>query len=340
MIVTLLSPDKLIMNHLRVILLLLSITGFNYSFGQPDSTFKPAGKPVFLIFSNVHSFFNREGFDPGFEITRLYLGYEYAFTGNLSARANIDIGDPGTGGLEMTAYVKHAYLMYNTHVFSGRIGMISTDQFNLIDKQWGYRYIFKTLQDQYGFGSSADLGMAIEYRPSEIVAFDASVLNGEGYKRLQSDSIFKYTFGITLKPVRGLLLRGYTDFMKKDNLQNSISLFAGYTFESFNTGLEYSIQKNHWMRSGMDLSGVSAFASFRLSKKFSLLARYDQLWSSAMAGLADPWNYDNDGELFMAGFEFAPVKGIRIAPVFTGWLPADNSQIFTSRPGIYFELKL
>lgn len=323
------------------LLILLILTGFTGKIsGQSGKDFTPGGKPVFLLFTNVHSGLNTEGYSPAFEITRLYLGYEYSFTRSLSARANIDIGDPGVGNLKMTAYVKNAFLQYKTESFSGRIGMIGTDGFNLIERQWNYRYISKTLQDEFGLGPSADLGAAFEYSPAHFISLDASVLNGEGYKNIQSDSTFKYTLGVTLKPFEGFLLRGYTDFMKKDKLQNTISIFAGYTHESLRLGLEYSYQKNNRMVSGHDFSGISAFASLNIAKSSALVGRYDNMQSTKVDNSFVPWNYGRDGQLFMAGYEYSPVKGIRIAPVFTGWLPANSDKPFTFTPGIYFEIRL
>jgi hypothetical protein len=309
-------------------------------YSQEAGNFTPYGRPVFLTFSNVHYSFNKNGGNPAFEITRLYLGYEHFFTNKLSARANIDIGDPGIGSLQMTAYVKNAFILYKGNKFSGRIGMIGTDAYNLIEKQWGYRYIFKTLQDEYGFNPSADLGAAIEYSPLKFISVDASVLNGEGYKRLQSDSVLKYTAGITLKPVKQLMLRVYTDFMKKDYLQNTMSVFTGYSDEKLRLGVEYSFQKNNKMMKNQDLSGFSVFGSIRVAEKFRVLARYDHLRSETLTTDLNPWNYNKDGQLFIAGIEYTPVAGIRIAPVFTGWQPADKDKPFTYIPGLHFELKL
>jgi len=302
--------------------------------GQTEDKFKPYGKPVFLTFSNVHYSMNDNGNSGAFELTRLYLGYEHFFSESLSARANIDVGDPKVGDFEMTAYVKYAYLQYKKEGFSGRIGMISTDQFNLIEKHWGYRYIFKTFADQYSLGPSADLGAAVEYSPSKIISFDASFLNGEGYKKLQSDSAFKYTFGVTLRPVAGLVLRGYYDYMKKDHAQNTISLFAGYSYKTFMAGVEYTDQKNSKMIDGNDISGISTYISAGFAKRFSVFARYDNLWSSTVV------NTPEDGQLFLGGIDFAPAKGIKIAPVYYGWLPDNSALPFTSTIGLYFEYRL
>ena len=42
--------------------------------------------------------------------------------------------------------------------------MIGGKQFNDQEMIWGYRYLYKTLQDEYKFGSSADLGVNAEFK--------------------------------------------------------------------------------------------------------------------------------------------------------------------------------
>jgi hypothetical protein len=145
---------------------------------------------------------------------------------------------------------------------------------------------------------------------------------------------------MTLKPSERLQLRIYSDFMKKEFTQKTVSLFAGYTYKGLSTGFEYSLQKNNKMTGDHDFSGISAFASLKLSGKFSIMARYDHLWSATSSTETTPWNYAEDGQMFMAGLEFSPVRGIRIAPVFTGWQPANKAKPFTSVPGLHFELRL
>jgi hypothetical protein len=325
---------------IKPILTILFLTGVLNVSGQTSNVFVPNGKPVFLVFSNIHSDFNKNGSNQAFELTRVYLGYEYNFSRSLSTRVNIDAADPKAGELQLTAYIKNAFLQYRSDKFSARMGMIGTDEFSVQEKHWGYRYLLKSFQDEYGFGQSADLGVAAEYSPSKIISFDASVLNGEGYKKLQSDSTFKYTLGLTIKPVQGLLLRVYTDIMKHDYAQNTISFFAGYTLKNFRTGLEYSRQKNNKMINGHDLSGISAYAALGFAKKFSAFAMYDYLTSTTPVGAEDSWNYAKDGQLFAAGLDFAAANGIRIAPAYFGWLPADPSKAYSSRIGLYFEIKI
>ena len=90
---------------IRLILISIFITvPILFVSAQADSTFKPNGKPLVLIFSDVNASFNKSGNSKAFEITRAYLGYEYFFNKNLSSRINLDVADPGVGKLQMTAF--------------------------------------------------------------------------------------------------------------------------------------------------------------------------------------------------------------------------------------------
>ncbi len=327
------------MKNKQLFFILILFTGISNANGQSDTAFKPHGKPVILVFSNVNASFNNEGNSREFEITRAYLGYEHNFSKTLYAKVVMDVGDPGVGGLEMTAFVKNAYLMYYNKGLKAHIGMIPTDQIVLPEKHWGHRYIYKSFQDEYGFGPSADLGAGIEYSPAKFISIDASLLNGEGYKKIQSDSSFKTTFGLTLKPVGGLVLRGYYDIMKRNYAQTTIALFAGYTYKTFSAGLEYNLQKNNRMMLQNDFSGISAWASMQFAEKLSVFTRYDYLWSETITNETSPWNYSNDGSLFLAGLDYSPVRGVKIAPVFMGWSPRDKSKFFTSKVGLWFEIR-
>jgi hypothetical protein len=307
---------------------------------QSDSSFTPHGKPFVLIFSDVNYTSNKEGNSKAFELTRAFLGYEYFFSKKISSKINIDLADPGVGELKMTAVIRNAFVQYKNNKFSARIGMIDVDQFIIQQAQWGYRYIYKSFQDAYKYSPPSDLGAAFEYSPAKIFSFDLSVLNGEGYKKVQVDSIFKTTFGITLRPFNGFVLRAYSDIMKKDYAQTSIAIMGGYSIKKFNAGVEYNIQKNKDMIDGNDLSGLSVFASLGLAEKFSFFTRYDYLKASVPDNEMETGDIiTKDGQLFIAGFDYTPARGVKIAPTYFGYAPADKSLSFTSRIGLYFEIK-
>ncbi len=326
-------------HYLFVLVLLFGTSTFNLKAQSDNDSFTPFGKPLVLVFTNVNTSFSKNGNSKAFDLTRAYLGYEYFFSENISSRINIDVGDPGVGKLQMTAFIKNAYLQYKKDGFSARIGMIGTDQFNIQEKQWGYRYIRKSFQDEFNFGSSADLGMGIDYSPADFISVDISVLNGEGYKRLQSDSTFKTTAGLTIKPFTGLVLRGYIDRMKNNYAQTSYALYTGYSTKKFRAGIEYNIQKNNGMTNNHDFSGVSVYTSLNLAHAFSIFTRYDYLWSETLVPEPNPWNYGKDGQIIMGGFDYLPAKGVKIAPTYLGWSPRDKTRPFTSTLALYFEIK-
>jgi len=324
---------------IKLTLLLYLVSRSLISNGQESSEFTPHFKPLVLIFSNVNTTFNSAGTNKSFELTRAYLGFEYFFSKTLSTRINIDVADPGLGKLQMTAFVKNAYLMYKNKGFSARFGMLSTDQYNLQEKVWGYRYIYKSFQDAYNFGPSADLGAAVEYTPIDFLTFDVSVLNGEGYKSLQRDSTLKETAGLTIRPFKGFVLRGYFDVINHKYNQTSFALFAGYSTPKFRSGIEFNSQMNNLLLDGHDFSGVSVYTAYIIKEKFSVFARYDNLRSVTIQGETDPWNLNKDGQLYMIGFDYSPIKGVKIAPTYSGWSPRNNTGLFTSTIAINFEIR-
>lgn len=293
---------------------------------QSTEEFKASGRPTMRIFSNYHSTFSDGETASAFELTRVYLGYQHQFSKELFGAAVLDVGDPGVGSLEMTAYVKNAYLRYRNSGFEVNFGLISTTQFKTQEDNWGYRYHEKSLQDEFSFNSSADLGVSVAYQFTDFLSADVIVANGEGYKKLQNDSAFRTGFGLTLTPVKKLTGRVYYDFITKEETQSSLATFVGYEADQFRLGAEYNKQFNRRFEEDQDWNGLSFYGTYQLAKKVNLFARYDKVYSNTLAGETEAWNLSNDGQVFIVGLEFAPVKGVKLAPRYKGWSPDDASQ--------------
>ncbi|TKG89066.1 hypothetical protein EYV94_26285 [Puteibacter caeruleilacunae] len=319
------------------IALLFAITG--NLIAQDNSEFKPNGKPLVKIFSNYHTDITDGESASAFEITRAYFGYEYKFSPEFSTKLVLDVGNPAAGKLEMTAYLKNALVKYKKDRLAVEFGLIGSKQFKIQEKQWGYRYLLKSFQDQYKFGPSADLGLSVEYNLSDFVSVDFSLTNGEGYKKLQGDSIFKKGFGLTLRPVDKVVIRGYYDHMKDDAAQTSLATYIGYTADKFNIAAEYNHQKNNGMIDGRDFSGVSFYSTVEVSEKVKVYGRYDSLTSDKLSGASEGWNVNRDGDLFIAGLEYSPVRGVKLSPNYRGWSPKQDSKDFTSSLYVNLELK-
>ncbi|HKI90175.1 MAG TPA: hypothetical protein VKA38_14190 [Draconibacterium sp.] len=312
----------------RSIIILLIVSGIVIeAFSQNSKEeFKPNGKPLALIFTNFHSDFSGSSTYPAFEITRAYLGYEYNFSKNWYSKVVLDVGDPGVGKLHRTAFLKNAFVQYKNNKFTASFGLISTTQFKVSEKIWGNRYIEKSFQDAYKFNASADLGFNLDYKFTDFISADFSVINGEGYKNLQTDSILRPGFGITVKPVKDITARVFVDNMGKDTKQQSLATFLAYTGKNVVVAAEYNYQKNHKMVEGHDIYGTSFFANWKVSKNFKLFGRFDDLKSAKVTGQPQPWQISSDGQLLMAGLEYSPVKGVKLTPNFRLWNPAVASQ--------------
>lgn len=308
------------------LLLLLVLGAVTMSFSQESSEeFKPNGKPLALIFTNFNTAFSDGETNPSFGITRAYLGYEYNFSSEFYAKVVLDVGDPKVGALDRVAYLKNAYVQYKKGNFKAYFGMISTTQFKVSEKIWGYRYIEKSFQDAYKFNSSADFGMNLDYKFNDFISADFSIINGEGYKVVQSDDFVRPGLGVTVKPVKGITARVFGDYMGDDVKQQSLATFLAYTSDKLVLGAEYNYQKNMDMEDGHDIYGTSFYGTFKPSDAVKIFARYDDLKSKTLDGASDGWNVSKDGQLFMAGLEFSPVKGVKVAPNYRLWSTADDS---------------
>ncbi|HBL74477.1 MAG: hypothetical protein A2W90_20350 [Bacteroidetes bacterium GWF2_42_66] len=327
------------MNKFYLFLMALLLTAMNSFSQEKPEEFKPYGKPFMKIYSNYHSTFSDGETEKAFELTRVYLGYEYFFSKNFSGKVNFDVGDPETGKHQMAAFVKNAELEYNTNNFTVHFGLITTTQFKVQEDFWGYRYLLKSFQDEYKLAPSADLGVCVSYRVADWVNADFAVYNGEGYKKLESDNIFKNTVGITLLPAEGFTVRGLYDWMGDNVYQQSWIGFAGYSAKRFSIAAEYNYQKNQNMTEGHDWYGPSFYATCFASKKIKLFARFDELSSKKPEGATNGWNLANDGQLFIFGMEYAPVRGVNLAPNFQGWNPADNNMPYRSTVFLSCEIK-
>lgn len=287
---------------------------------QDVKTEESKGKAIVQVFGNFHTGFGAENDDRGFELDRSYFGYEYNFGNGLSAKAVMDIGKSSdVSDYQRIAYIKNAMVSWKKGGLTLNGGLISTTQFNFQEKFWGYRYIMKSFQDEYKFGSSADLGISVAYKFADWVSADAIIVNGEGYKKVQKNDGLNYGLGVTLTPVKGFQIRLYGGLNEsgvegKKDIAN-LAAFVGYKHEKFTIGAEYNQMWNASYNDGVDQNGYSIFASAKLSKIADIYARFDDLYSK------DDWNINKDESAAILGAQFKLGKYVKIAPNFRMSIP-------------------
>ena len=282
---------------------------------QNSKVEEPKGKAIVQVFGNFHTGFGNENDNRGFELERTYLGYEYNLGKGLTVKGVMDIGKSSdVSDYQRIAYIKNAMVQWKTGNLTLSGGLISTTQFNFQEKFWGYRYVMKSFQDEYKFGSSADLGLSAAYKLADWITADAIIVNGEGYKKIQKNDGLNYGLGATFTLLNGLQIRLYGGINEcreedKEDITN-LAAFVGYKCNEFTIGAEYNYMANVSNKEDADLSGYSIFASANLSKETSLFARFDDLHSK------NDWNISKDESAAIFGAQFKLGKYVKVAPNF------------------------
>ena len=272
---------------------------------QEAKSAEPKSKAIVQTFGNFNADFSKGAESLGFELERAYLGYEYKLDDGLSVKTVMDIGQSGdVSDYHRIAYVKNALVQWKTGNLTLNGGMISTTQFNFQEKFWGYRYVMKSFQDLYKFGSSADLGISAAYKATEWLSADAIIVNGEGYKKIQKGTGLCYGLGATLTPVKGLQVRLYGGVNEgatsADVDQWNAATFVGYKGKDFSVGAEY----NYMDKAGNAQSGYSVYTSVNVSKTAAVYARWDELFAGNTAST----------DAAIVGAQFKLGKYVKVAP--------------------------
>ena len=288
---------------------------------QTESEVK--GKAIVQVFGNFHSGFGAENDDRGFDLDRSYLGYQYDLGKGLTVKGVMDIGkSKDVSDNHRIVYIKNAMVSWKTGNWTFNGGLISTTQFNMVEKHWGYRYMYKSFQDQYKFGSSADLGVSASWKAADWVSLDGIVVNGEGYKKIQTEDGLMYGLGATFTPLKGLSVRLYAGLNeqvaegKKDVM--NYATFVGYKGKGFSLGAEYNVMENASGNDGQDQSGVSLYGTVKTGKNSEVFARFDDLCSK------DDWNKAKDESVVLVGAQWKLGKHVKIAPNFRVTMPKAN----------------
>jgi hypothetical protein len=313
------------MNKFLLIYSLVLISNFISAQDATVKAFVPNGDPIVRIFANVHNGLTATDRSKAFEVRRAYLGYKYRLSENFSTEIKLDIGSPEEiseyARLRRYAYFKTAALYWEKEKWTIKGGIIDTEHYRRQEKYWKHRYIYKSLQDEHRFGPKADLGTTVIFAPFKSLAFDASVMNGEGYQNLQNDNAFKYSGAISYFPFNRLLLRVYYDFIDQEIWQSTLSTFAGYRYNKITAGAEFNTKGNRDFQQGHTLTGLSFYLSYDINEKFELFGRFDRLSSNTPPGFIQPWNLVEDGSAIIAGVQFKPIEQVKLALNYQDWVP-------------------
>lgn len=309
---------------------------------QSNENEAPPGTVSAKIYTHFNWSLDSDNPSTAFEVKRAYFGYKRNLNEHFSGEVKLDIGSVDDESeyslIRRYTYFKNAYLSYQSGNVKSWFGLFDMLQFKVQEKFWGYRYLYKSYMDEYKFGSSADLGAGIQYTPSNRFNCDLIISNGEGYKNLQFDNVYRVGTGITLQPLPGLTLRAYYTIHTAEAPQMIFSGFAGYRFKKWRLGGEYNQQKNYKFNKGHDRYGYSVYSTYVFSEKWELYARYDQLYSNILPEDDVPWNLAGDGSAIIAGVQFTPIKYVHVSLNYRDWV--EYAQNGGSEPFLYLNFEI
>jgi len=309
---------------------------------ETHQAFEPSGKAVFKVFTNWHqgigddiSYYD----DSGFELTRGVIGYEYHFSPNWSSKVLVDMDDPDAGKLTEVAYIRNAYVAYNNDKINAVFGIIGMKQFKTQENIWGYRYIYKSAMDEYKFNNSVDAGLYLKYNLNTFLSLDVTLSNGEGAKSQQdTEGKYRMGYGLEAQAFEGMLFRLYYDYFyapeplaeSQSADQDVLALFLAYKQDHYRIGLEYNILHNYQFVSIDDRHLLSAYGSVSFLEKMQAFVRYDKLMAEDVL---------QSEEVYMLGFEYQIIKGIKLSPNFRYLNYTDSSQADGAYVYVNFEYK-
>jgi hypothetical protein len=289
------------------------------------------GKPVTEVYADFHYYHNDTTKTTGFAIPRAYLGYNYTPEGNFSALIIVNIGTPEDLSDGATpkryGYFREASVTYQKEKLKLSFGMVSTRIFDFQQGFWGKRYLGPEYQAAYPYGSVADLGMVLDYKISDLLKVDLSLLNGKGYTNIQPDNSLKSALGLAISTPNKIFVRLYGDIMKPHGvIQTTLVMFAGHKNNFFSIGTEASYKTNLDLVNGHDIWGISATGSIFLNEKSEIFARYDYAASVILQDEELQWNYKKDNTYFIGGIQHKLSNNLKIALNFRRQNPYNPGQ--------------
>ena len=291
-----------------------------------NQTVTSTGSPIAEIFTDFHLNINDTSKTTGFNLNRAYIGYSFPSAKNFSGTIIINVGMPEdlAPGSESRryAYFREASISYSTENLKAAFGITGTRLFDFQQRFWGKRYIANTYQSINGYGFVADLGLTIDYKISDVLKADITIMNGEGYNNIQLDNSIKSSLGFTITPGNNFAIRIYGDLLRAKGLWQPMLLgFIGFKNEKFTIGGEVTYKSNLDLNRGHHAWGISGTGAINIVRRTELFCRYDYSTSVIAPGDSNPWNYLKDGNFLVFGVQRTFSDNVKIALNYQGNYP-------------------
>ncbi|MBC8256595.1 MAG: hypothetical protein H8E85_04720 [Candidatus Marinimicrobia bacterium] len=284
---------------MKLILLVLSITSFMFADG------KIGGVTYFDL--------NKTDDATAFNFTRQYFSYGGEVSDKVDYNIIFDVGRTNKNDGEDTrlvAFLKKGQVNYKSQWGKFYFGLIGMNTYGVQEKNWGYRFIYNSAIDKYGFTSTVDAGVGFSRSVMDNLNFSLLVVNGEGFKKPQADKYHKIAINTTY---------GESNLSKNDGYNAGVvystegtdgdpttvaGLFAGFAGMGIRLGGEYDMQT----MGGVNSNIISGSVNYRVKENIDVFARYDIFEDGDTGENDDSKNY------LIAGIVLTRDGGISVAP--------------------------
>jgi hypothetical protein len=350
------KPNKKIFIAFVTFFCFISINAMSQDSTKTKEEFKPSGKIWGYAFGDYAYKLHADSAQRGnvqysnlpkdynsFNFRRIYLGYDYQFTPNISSQlllahestfeANPNSTDALTNN-NSAVYIKAMNIRFKNVIPRSTIvvGQQATPTFaTLGDGIWGYRSIEKTIADMRGVSSSTDLGIGLfgKVGKNENVGYDVLIGNSNGAKLENNNfkkiytSLYVYFFDKKLV-IQGNYEHDRTSLTPVHQDISNFKAFAAYKTSSTTIGVEAfrQLKTNNTLADSVytDVvpSGISFYITQQLTKnKLNLFARLDfyNPDTEFEKGKNYAGNYNGTKEAFATiGLDFVASKNVHIMP--------------------------
>ena len=248
--------------------------------------------------------YTRENGTSAFNFNRQYFNYAIEMSNDIKLKVVFDAGrtnELDEEDVRLVIFLKKAQLDYKTKWGNIQLGLIGTNSYGVQEKNWGYRFIEKSAMDKNKFVSTADLGIGFSRKIFDNLNLGIQIVNGEGYKRPQSDNYEKLsintTYGERNLPKNEGFNIGIT--FTSENTTSMLSMFGGFSFNGLRVGAESDfLTENNIIHNLTSLT-----SGYSINNKIDAFARYDVL--------------ENDGDVFkyyISGIVYNCGSGLLVSP--------------------------
>lgn len=246
----------------------------------------PIVKPGGVLFAH-YGYDLTDGADGAneFAVDRVYVRADVQITKQLGTRVTLDADRFKDSSLDTKyrVFVKHAYLEVKD-ILPGirlRAGMIDTPYTPYYDAFWGNRYITEAFAKNAKLLETADLGIgAWGDHAGGLVNWNLSLINGEGYGKLEVDAGKAVQARVTVDPLAkggkfSLPITGFASHSTHVATDSSTLTWAGAT--GFKSPYVLAWAEVVGVSEG-DVSGLgySATLNPKVPKVLGVVVRYDQ----------------------------------------------------------------